>query len=243
MRRVLIPVLLASLGFASPVYAIAPPAAAVEAINPFTVTGIKVDANAPSPRAARDLAMTQGRALAWSKLVRCFAVQGAAGSQPLLPDNQLLGLILKIDVGNERRSTTRYLADVTFHFNPAAVRQLLSASTIAFTDAPSNLALAIPPTEPTLELSAPARLTVDVRFDTLKDWAVLRARLGAVKTVTGMNIVGFALHEAQIDLAYLGPMEQLKDALARQNLGLNDSAGQYTLEFGTATATTAANLP
>ena len=142
MRRVLISVLLATLGLASAANGAAGPA--VARADMFTIADMKVDATAESPRAARDLAMAQGRPLAWSKLFRRFTVHDAWGSEPKLADIQLQGLILSVDVGNERRSTTRYLADVMYHFNPAAVRRLLRTSNIAFADAQSEPVLVIP---------------------------------------------------------------------------------------------------
>ena len=66
----------------------------------FSVIGIKVDATALSPRAARDLAMTQGRPLAWSKLFRRFTGQPIWGTEPQLAERELLGLILSSDAGN-----------------------------------------------------------------------------------------------------------------------------------------------
>ena len=48
----------------------------------------------------------------------------------------------------------------------------------------------------------------------MKDWATLRARLGAVKTVSDVAVVGFSLHEAQIDITYSGQLEPLQAALA-----------------------------
>jgi hypothetical protein len=307
--------------------------------------------------------MAQGRPLAWSKLFHRFTAQGELESEPQLADNQLVGLILSVEVGNERRSTTRYVADVIFHFNPAAVRQLLLEFNIG-SEALSVFALVIPLTigkpdfdpaspwaiawagpslqrslgslvvltgddasnlliplnlteldwealapltrryhasqvilaiasedartiqmievsamgravlsfaypqasfaagakaiaeeanerglsivrqsvaiepepDPIVDGSTGTHLTADVRFDTLQDWATLRARLGAVKSVTKMDVVGLALHEAQIDLAYSGQLEPLRDALKQENLELSSIAGQYMLENRTATA-------
>ena len=293
--------------------------------------------------------MAQGRPLAWSKLFRRFTVQGLSGSQPQLADNQLLGLILSVEVGNERRSTTRYLADVIFHFNPAAVRQLLRTSDIAFAEARSEPVLVIPLTtgqsgfdpksawaiawaNPSLQQSlvlvvlkgdasdlpmpadltqldwaalapmarrysarqiilaiasedaktvqmievsatgrssfaftqstfaanakaiaekaanawrqsidrpgrnepepdsivddgARTRLTANVRFDTVNDWAKLRARLGAMKSITEIEIVGLSLHEAQIDLTYIGQMEQAPRRVGTTKLQFGEQRG------------------
>lgn len=229
MRGVCISILLATVGFASAAYAAAVPAAAVTA-DMFTIAGMKVEATAQSPRAARDLAMSQGRPLAFTKLFRRVTVRDAWSSEPQLTDGELLGLILSVDVGNERRNTTRYLADVRYHFNPAAVRELLRKSNIAFAAADEQQPVAL------VDDGIRAHLMANVRFGTLADWSALRMRLGAVNAVTEMDVVGVALNEAQIDLTYVGEVEHLKDALAQQNLALSNIGDEYTLELGTAVA-------
>ena len=143
MRRMFIPVLVAAIGAASAAYAAAPPAYAGSA-DPFTVSGIKVDATARTPREASNLAMAQGRPLAWSELFRRFTVQSEWERQPRLTDNQLLGLILGVEAVNERRNTTRYLADVNFRFNPEMVQRLLRTSNIASIEVRTESALVIP---------------------------------------------------------------------------------------------------
>src|SRR5258708_24646138 len=122
------------------------PAMAAPAPDLFTVSGVKVDAIAESATAARDLAMIQGRPPAWTKLYRRLTAASQWGKQPQLDDNALLRLIRSFEVAGERRSTTRYLADVIFHFNPVAVRALLRQSNIAYTDTRSRPALVIPVT-------------------------------------------------------------------------------------------------
>jgi hypothetical protein len=330
----------------------APAAAAAVPLDLFTVTGIKVDATAESASIARDLAMAQGRPQAWTELFHRLAAPAAWPRQPDLQGNALLRLIRGYEVVNERRSTTRYLADVTVHFNPAAVRRALRQANIPFTEARAHPALVIPllagtpgfdPMSPWAKAwSAPAlqsglvptilptdgsdipadlaqadwaaleglakrydagqivvatasadaktvqvvqisptgraaysfayanttfdndaaavadrlndawktrsavdfalrgHLTADVQFDSLADWAKIRSSLGAVKAVAGLDVVGLALHEAQVDLTYFGRPEQLRDAIAQQNLALAGTGGNYTLQIG---ASTAANTP
>ncbi len=45
---------------------------------------------------------------------------------------------------HERRSTTRYVADITYMFNPDAVARLLRAASIAYSQAPAHRILVIP---------------------------------------------------------------------------------------------------
>jgi hypothetical protein len=85
-----------------------------------------------------------------------------------------------------------------------------------------------------------ARLTADVQFDSLDDWAKIRSHLGAVKAVADMDVTGLTLHEAEIQLTYFGRPEQLRDALAQQNLSLVNAAGQFTLQLA---GKSAANTP
>jgi hypothetical protein len=61
-----------------------------------------------------------------------------------------------------------------------------------------------------------------------------------VKAVSDMDITGLALHEAEVQLTYFGRPEQLRDALAQQNLSLVNAAGQFTLQLA---GKSAANVP
>jgi hypothetical protein len=110
----------------------------------FTVRGIRVEATAESAISARDMAMAQGRVAAWSRLFRRLTAAAAWRRQPNLDEAGLERLLRGFEVANERRSTTRYLGDVTFHFNPIAVRALLRQSNIAYTETRSPPVLVIP---------------------------------------------------------------------------------------------------
>ena len=109
----------------------------------FTVEMERVDATAGSAILARDAAMAQGRVQAWTTLYRRLTSNSVWGRQPQLDDNQLLRLIRDFRVTGERRSTTRYLADVSYQFNPAAVRLVLRQFNIAYTETRSRPALVI----------------------------------------------------------------------------------------------------
>jgi hypothetical protein len=320
----------------------------------FTVTAIRVDATAESAIIARDLAMAQGRPLAWTKLFRRFTVPASWGKQPQLDDNQLLRLVRSFEVAGERRSTTRYLADVTFHFNPAAVRAVLRQAHISYTETRSKPAVVIPliegkgfdaasawamtwkdpgftqglvpmmlpagdaedmatlsrqdltqadwmgfaplvgrynagavvlaiasqdgntvqaieisqagrtassfafaqstfmadaeavagkveetwKTRTSLDYGTRAHLLADVQFNSLAQWARIRAQLRAVRAVADVDVVGLSSNEAELDVTYFGKLDQLQDLLAQQSLTLSGNPTAYTLELG---ATSAAN--
>src|SRR4029079_16874589 len=100
--------------------------------------------SAESATAARDLAMTQGRPAAWTKLFRRLTATAQWSKQPQLDDNALIRLVRSFEVSGERRSTTRYLAEATYHFNPVGVRAVLRQANIPYTETRSRPALVIP---------------------------------------------------------------------------------------------------
>src|SRR5688572_1553776 len=157
MRRLLVLAFaVAAMSFAASAHAAPAPASAPADI--FTVTDIRVDATAESAQTARDAAMAGGRPQAWSRIYRRLTPSAMWGRQPRLSDAQLFRLIRSFEVAGERRSTTRYLADVTFHFNPVAVRQALRQAGISFTEARSRPALVIP-------------VVQDTPFDPMSAWS------------------------------------------------------------------------
>jgi hypothetical protein len=343
---------LAGVGLAVSGSAAAPAPAAPAAPDLYTVAGIRVDATAESAQAARDAAMAEGRPLAWTQIYRRLSPQAQWSRQPRLSDAQLFRLIRSFEVSGERRSTTRYLADVTYHFNPVAVRAQLRQSGIAFTEVRSRPALVIPiiddasfdPMSPwaavwsdesyrrglvpmilpdadadtidvlsrpdliqadwqslaplvqrygaavvvvavasadgrsvraseitsagrtpssfafaqpnfaglaealtekvaeswksrsSVDYATRARLVADVEFGSLEEWSRIRSQLGAVRAISDFEVVGLARNEAEIDLAYFGRFEQLRDAMAQQNLELVNGPAGYSLRLGGATA-------
>jgi hypothetical protein len=330
----------------------APQTTAPAAGDLYTVGDIRIDATAESAQAARDLAMAQGRPIAWQRIYRRLTPSTQWARQPRLSDAQLFRLIRSFEVSGERRSTTRYLADVTYHFNPIAVRQLLRQSGVAFTETRSRPALVIPtvaeaPFDPmsdwamawsdvtyrqglvpmvlpdsdaeneavlagidlaqadwasvapiarrygaslvvvaiadadgrsvraieispagrspssfafaqpnfsaladavtekvtetwkarsSVDYATRARLVTDVQFNTLEEWSRIRAQLGAVRAISDFEVLGLARNEAEIDLGYFGRVEQLRDAMAQQNLSLVPGPEGFTLQLSGATA-------
>src|ERR1700744_2552041 len=106
---------------------------ALAADPPFTVSGVHVDAPAASSTEAYNAALADGRPKAWQILYRRLTRQADWARQPDLDPAGLVRIMRGYTVANERRSTTRYVADVTYQFNPDAVARLLQRSGIAYT--------------------------------------------------------------------------------------------------------------
>jgi len=108
------------------------PAGAAEDL--FTIRGVRVDATGASATEARDVAIAGGQARAWARLFRRLVRARDWGRQPQLDGAALARTIRAFEVANEKRSSTRYLADITYSFNANEVRRLLQKSGIAYSE-------------------------------------------------------------------------------------------------------------
>jgi hypothetical protein len=121
------------------------PAVAQNRADPYTVSDIHVDVTAKSSTEAFSTAIANGRPQAFQVLFRRLTQQKDWNRQPNLDPATLVRLSRGYNVANERRSSVRYVADVTYIFNPAAVDRLLRNAGIAFTaQAPTVRVLLIP---------------------------------------------------------------------------------------------------
>ena len=119
-------------------------AGARAAEDPFTVSNVPVDATAASASVAQNIAINQGRGRAWVTLYKRLTKQQDWTRQPQLDDVTLQRMIRNYVVTNERRSTTRYVANVSYVFNADAVRRLLRTQNIAYVDIDVRPVLVIP---------------------------------------------------------------------------------------------------
>jgi hypothetical protein len=119
------------------------PAAAAGQQDPFTVTNIPVQAKAASAVEAQTIAINSGKARAWQEVIKRLLKPEDVAKVPALDDTALTRLIASYLPQNERRSTTQYMANMTYTFNAAAVRHLFRIANIAYTDAQTHPILII----------------------------------------------------------------------------------------------------
>ena len=119
------------------------PAQAGAPADPYTVTGIPVDATAASATEAQSIAINSGKARAWQMVLNRLLKKEDVAKAPSLDDIALTRLIASYLPQNVKRSTTRYVASMTYSFNPAAVRHLLRGANIAYTDSQAHPILII----------------------------------------------------------------------------------------------------
>lgn len=123
----------------------------------FSVPGVHVDATAESATAARAEALAEGRPVAWQLLFRRLTPEAVWERQPQLGDAALLRLTRSFEVSNERRSTTRYIGDITYHFDGPAVQRILRQAGLPYAETQAKPILVVP--------------TVMGVYDPQSDWA------------------------------------------------------------------------
>lgn len=112
--------------------------------NSFEIANIHVDGSGKSVAEARLAAIAAGRSNAWATLFRRLTRHEDWGRQPQLDANQLQRLVIGYSPTNERRSTTRYVADVTYTFNPDGVARVLQGAGIPYASVAAKRILLIP---------------------------------------------------------------------------------------------------
>lgn len=109
----------------------------------WTVANVAVDAMGASPSAAKDAALSKGRQRAWTEVFRRVTPSSQWQAQPPLTDVELETMVKSFDIANEKHSSTRYLATVTYVFNPTAVRSALRKSGTQFSESKAKPVLVV----------------------------------------------------------------------------------------------------
>ncbi len=112
--------------------------------SPFVVKDVKVDASGASASEAYTIAVNSGRRRAWVTLVHRLTRQDDWSRLENIDETALQRMISGYQVANEKRSTTRYVADVTYTFNGGLVRNYLRSTNVAYSDTAAPPLLVIP---------------------------------------------------------------------------------------------------
>jgi len=103
-----------------------------------------VDETAESAAAARDIALQKGQALAYQRLMERIVPIADRAKVPKLQTAQLLQLVSGIEVGKEKTSSVRYLAQMTVRFSASEVRRYLRTAGVRFAETLSKPLLVLP---------------------------------------------------------------------------------------------------
>ena len=110
----------------------------------FEVRGVSVDAQAVTASLAQAQAISEGRRVAWRRLVDRLVLKEQAVGLPPLSDDLLVGLTVGYEVARERTSDIRYLGSLNFRFNPVAVRQYFTSLGVGYAEIASQPMLILP---------------------------------------------------------------------------------------------------
>ncbi len=110
----------------------------------FVVSNVMVDETADSADAARDTALANGQQMAWRFLIQRLVPIGDQQRAISAGQGQLTDLVRSFGVDEERVSSERYIANLTYRFNTEAVRALLSVQNIPFAESPGPTLLVLP---------------------------------------------------------------------------------------------------
>jgi hypothetical protein len=95
---------------------------------------VKVDATADSADKARDNARVDGQRRALLAVIDQLSQNADKSKLGKLDDKTITDIVDSFEVANERMSGVRYLASLTFHFRPGAVRKVMQGAGIALGD-------------------------------------------------------------------------------------------------------------
>jgi hypothetical protein len=84
-------------------------------------------------------------------------------------------------------------------------------------------------TRSAIDFSQRGRITADVRISSLAQWGEIQTSLGSVGNVTGVTVTAMNMGYARINLAYMGGIDQLREAIGGAGLSLTNRGGQWML--------------
>lgn len=110
----------------------------------FVVEGVEVDQTAASATLAREAALAEGQKKAFRRLLERLTLRADHPRLPELPVARIADLIENFEVQAERSSSVRYIATLTFRFNPEGVRTVLRGAGIPFAETRARPMVVLP---------------------------------------------------------------------------------------------------
>jgi len=116
------------------------------AADPFTIVGVPVDAQGSSAIEAQTIAIREGQVEAARRLMERLTLQSERQVKPLPPlsADGAARMIRALEISNERRSSNRYLGDITVAFKPRDVQTYLQSAGLTLFTSQSRERLVLP---------------------------------------------------------------------------------------------------
>jgi hypothetical protein len=110
----------------------------------FQVSHIQVDATAKDAVAARNQALAEGKKKGLERLLHRLVPAGEQNSLPSVGNLNVERYVQNFEITSEKLSSTRYLAELTVSYEPAAVRELLQSAGVSFAEVRSAPIVVLP---------------------------------------------------------------------------------------------------
>jgi len=110
----------------------------------FAVNGLAVDETAADEVKAKEQAVAKGSIRALGLLMQRLTLEQDWPRLPEIGADRINNYIRDISFANEKIGGGRYLADVTYRFQPGAVRDLLSGASIPYSETESRAMVVVP---------------------------------------------------------------------------------------------------
>jgi len=110
----------------------------------FTVSDLAVDEQAETASAARAKALADGERRAFYTLLRRLVIRADWEYLPQLEQEEIAPFIQDFAVADEKTSSVRYLAKLSYRFKPDLVRRFLRNLSLDFAETPSKPVLVLP---------------------------------------------------------------------------------------------------
>ena len=196
-------------------------ASIAQAADPFTVSGIPVDATGNTPIEAQTLAIRNGQARAANLLLERLTVESeraAKGTVPISEENAAK-LIRSMEIDNEKRSSTRYLGDITVGFNPSAMQAYLRQADLTMVSSQSRDRLIVPLSNGVLNVDS----------DWFKAWPKSGAQhaLTPIRSMTAEQASALPVSAAAIAALDMTALKQLGVLMNVQQILIANDLGNY----------------
>ena len=109
-------------------------AQSISPIDVFTVRNVAVDVTARTAAAARERALKDGQTRALLRLLERLVSRSALDRLPTIDQATANFLVRDFEIANEKTSSVRYLATLTYRFKRSEVRALLRREDIPFAE-------------------------------------------------------------------------------------------------------------
>ena len=191
------------------------------AADPFTVSGIPVDATGKTPIEAQTLAIRNGQARAANILLERLTVEAERAEKGTVPisEENAAKLIRSMEIDNEKRSSTRYLGDISVGFNPSAMQAYLRQADLTMISSQSRDRLIVPLSNGQLNLES----------DWFKAWPKSGAQhaLTPIRSMTAGQASALPVSIAAIAALDMSALKQLGEAMNVQQILVADDLGGY----------------